>query len=84
MRQLFQAALLGRQVSHSGSQKTCILSLMQSQEDLVLLRKLIEDGKVMPVIDGYYPLSKTTDAFWHIEKQHPKGKIVITIEHHVR
>ena len=34
----------------------------------------------MPVIDGCYPLSKTAEAFWYFEKEHPKGKVVITME----
>ena len=32
----------------------------------------------MPVIDGCYPLSKTPEAFWYFEKEHPRGKIVIS------
>ncbi len=34
----------------------------------------------MPVIDGCYPLSKIVEAFWYFEKEHPKGKVVITVE----
>ena len=48
--------------------------------DLVYIKELLESGKIMPVIDGCYPLSKTPEAFWYFEKVHPKGKVVITMQ----
>jgi NADPH:quinone reductase-like Zn-dependent oxidoreductase len=45
------------------------------------MKELIESGKVIPVIDGCYPLSKIAEAFWYFEKEHAKGKVVITMEH---
>ncbi len=84
MFQLFQAALQGRQTSKTGSQKTYAVSLVQNQKDLVLMKELLETGKVIPVIDACYPLSKIADAFWNFEKEHAKGKIVISVVHNVR
>ena len=81
MLQLFQAALQGRRTSKIGGQKIFIASLVQNQKDLVFMKELLETGKVVPVIDGCYPLSKTAEAFQYYEKVHPKGKIVITVEH---
>jgi NADPH:quinone reductase-like Zn-dependent oxidoreductase len=80
MLQLAQAASNRRKVSRAGSQKIYIASLVQSQKDLILIKELLESGKIMPVIDGCYPLSKTPEAFWYFEKVHPKGKVVITTE----
>ena len=80
MLQLIQAALLGRQTSKTGNRKTYVVTLVQSQKDLILMKELLESGKVVPVIDGCYPLSKTPDALWYFEKEHAKGKIVITVE----
>ena len=80
MIQLIQAASKGKQTSKTGGQKTYITSLVQSQKDLILIKELIESGKIMPVIDGCYPLSKTAVAFWYFEKAHPKGKVVINVE----
>ena len=82
MLQLFQAALQGRQTSKTGGQKTYVISLTQSQDDLVFMKKLLESGKVIPIIDGYYPLTKIVDAFRYFEKVHARGKVVITMEHH--
>ena len=81
MIQLFQAALQGRRTSKARSQKTYVASLVQSQKDLVFMKELLESGKVVPVIDGCYPLSKTAEAFRYFEKVHARGKVVITVEH---
>ena len=81
MVQLFQAATQGRRISKTGSQKTYVVSLVQNQKDLVLMKELLESGKVIPVIDGCYPLSETAKAFRYFEKVHPKGKIVIIVEY---
>jgi len=80
MAQLIQAATNTKEGSRAGSQKICVLTLKQNQQDLAFVKELIESGKIMPVIDECYPLTKTTEAFWYFEKQHPKGKVVITIE----
>jgi hypothetical protein len=31
------------------------------------------------VIDGCYPLSQTAEAFRYYEKEHPRGKVVISM-----
>ena len=50
-----------------------------TNKDLVVLKDLIEAGKVTPVIDRTYPLSETPEAFRYLEKEHAKGKVVITL-----
>ena len=52
-----------------------------NHEDLVVLKELIEAGKVTPVIDRTYPLSETPEAFRYLEEDHARGKVVITVEH---
>jgi NADPH:quinone reductase-like Zn-dependent oxidoreductase len=47
-------------------------------EDLALLRKLTEAGKITPVIDRTYPLSETPAAIRYLEEGHARGKVVIT------
>ena len=80
MRQLFQAASYKRGNSDTGGQKTCVVSLVQNQKDLIFIKELLESGKIRPVIDACYPLSKTSDAFWYFEKEHPRGKVVISMD----
>jgi len=48
-------------------------------EDLVVLKELIEVGKVTPVIDRTYPLSEASQAIGHVAEGHARGKVVITV-----
>jgi NADPH:quinone reductase-like Zn-dependent oxidoreductase len=80
MAQLFQAASYKKRNSDTWGQKTVIASLVQSQKDLVFIKELVESGKIMPIIDGCYPLSQTSEAFWYLEKVHPMGKVVIIVQ----
>lgn len=50
-----------------------------NKEDLLLLKELIEAGKVTPVIDRTYPLSETADAIRYLETGRARGKVVITV-----
>ena len=50
-----------------------------SQEDLQLLKKLIETGKVTPLIDRVYPLSEAPEAIRHLAEGHARGKIVLAV-----
>ncbi len=47
--------------------------------DLVVLKELIESGKVTPVIDRTYGLSEVPEAIRYVEEGHAKGKVVITV-----
>jgi NADPH:quinone reductase-like Zn-dependent oxidoreductase len=48
--------------------------------DLAVLRDLMQEGKVKPVIDREYPLSATPEALRYLEEGHARGKVVVTIE----
>lgn len=48
------------------------------QAGLDLLGKLVQTGKIHPVIDRRYPLSDTRDALAYIETGHPRAKVIIT------
>jgi NADPH:quinone reductase-like Zn-dependent oxidoreductase len=79
MLQLFQAASQARQTAKMADQETHVLSLMQNQKDLIVLKELLETGKIVPIIDRCYPLNKTAEALWYFEKEHAQGKVVVTI-----
>ena len=46
--------------------------------DMIVLRELIESGKVTPVIDRTYPLAEVPEAIRYLEEGHVRGKVVIT------
>ena len=63
------------------SQKLVIFFLAKpSKEDLTIMRKLIETGKITPVIDRHYQLSEAPDAIRYLEEGHARGKVIITLE----
>src|SRR6266511_779877 len=48
-------------------------------KDLVVLKELIEAGKIKPVIGSRYPLRQVPAAVAEIEAGHGRGKVVITV-----
>ena len=79
--QIFQALLLGPLKSKSGGKKITSLTAHANQKDLVILKELLEGGKIVPAIDRTYPLSETAEALRYLGAGHARGKIVITVEH---
>jgi NADPH:quinone reductase-like Zn-dependent oxidoreductase len=47
--------------------------------DLVVLKELIEAGKVTPVIDRTFPLNATPEAIRYVGERSTQGKTVITV-----
>ena len=79
MAQMSEAMLQGPWKSMTGSKNMRILLARPNQKDLAFMKELLEAGKVVPVIDRCYPLSKVPEAIRYPEKGHARGNVVITI-----
>ena len=75
---IFQALLLGPWIALTGRKKLGLLIYKQNK-DLVVMKELLEAGKVVPVIDRRYPLREVAEALRYFGEGHVKGKVVITV-----
>jgi NADPH:quinone reductase-like Zn-dependent oxidoreductase len=51
----------------------------ENHEDMIVLKDLIESGKIAPVIDRTYPLREVPEAIRYLEQGHARGKVVIIV-----
>ncbi len=79
MSQVYQAMLLGSLLSMGNDKVLTNLASMPDNEDLTLVKELIEAGKVKPIIDSCYPLDEVAAALRHYGDGHSRGKVIITM-----
>jgi NADPH:quinone reductase-like Zn-dependent oxidoreductase len=60
-------------------QRLRMLTSKPNQEDLQVLRELIEVGKLRPLVGRTYPLGEVPEAMRALEAGKTRGKIVITV-----
>jgi NADPH:quinone reductase-like Zn-dependent oxidoreductase len=78
--QMLQGMLLAPLLSRAGDKKMTGVITNANQRDLVVLKELIEAGKVVPVIDRSYPLNEVREAIQYVLQGHPRGKVIITVK----
>jgi NADPH:quinone reductase-like Zn-dependent oxidoreductase len=61
------------------SQKLGTFIAAVNAKDLLVLKELIEAGKVTPVMDRTYALSESSDAIRYLEKGRARGKVAILV-----
>ncbi len=75
---MWQSAFLGPFISKFGNGRVMFLLANDSRADLLHMVELYEAGKVVPVIDGCYPLSETGEALRRVGDKQSRGKVIIT------
>jgi NADPH:quinone reductase-like Zn-dependent oxidoreductase len=65
--------------SRFSAQKAIGFLATANRDDLVVLRDLIEAGKLSPVIDRTYPFDQVPEAIRYVETGRARGKVVITV-----
>jgi NADPH:quinone reductase-like Zn-dependent oxidoreductase len=54
-------------------------SMPERKKQMVVLKQLMESGKLTPVIDRTYPLGEVPEAIRYLEEGHARGKVIITV-----
>ena len=72
---LLKAQLLSR----FGGRRIASFLARGRHDDLIVLKELVESGKLSPVIDRQYPLSEVPDAVRYMGTGDARGKIVISV-----
>lgn len=78
LNQVIKAVLFGGILS-LGGKKLRSLSAKPDAEDLEFVIRLVEEGKINPVIDRRYPLAETAEAVRYQSSGHAMGKIIIEV-----
>lgn len=71
--------LTGRVFAPFVRQRVIQLAEKASKENFSALRELAEAGKITPVVERMYPLSEAPEAIRHLEVEHARAKIVVTV-----
>ena len=78
--QVLQALFLGPIISRLGSRKIRFMGIATTpKQDLLILKELLETGKIVPIIDKSYPLNETAEAIKYLMTEHARGKVVIEV-----
>lgn len=76
---IFRVMFLGSLISMISSKKMGLLLHKPDANDLEILKALIEEGKVTPIIDKCYSLNDVSEAFKYYGKGLVQGKVVIFV-----
>ncbi len=75
MARIFQLMFM----SMTGTKNMNLMVANINQKDLLIIKELLEAGKIKPIIDKRYSLNETAEALRYLEEGHARGKVVITV-----
>jgi NADPH:quinone reductase-like Zn-dependent oxidoreductase len=75
--QVIKSMLFGKLIS-TGGKKMRFLKAKPCAKDLEFIIRLVEEGKIKPVIDRQYCLEETAAAMRYISQGHARGKVIIS------
>lgn len=78
-KQLLHGMFLAPMVLRFGTRKMRAMMTRGSAEDLAFLTRLIEAGKVVPVIDRVYLLRDVAEGMRYLMAGHSRGKVVLRV-----
>jgi NADPH:quinone reductase-like Zn-dependent oxidoreductase len=67
-------------ISKLGSKRVVLPIPRARKEDILLFKRLLEDGEYRAVIDRTYPLEEIVDASRYVETQQKTGNVVLTVD----
>ncbi len=76
---LFQVMLFGSVISRIMRRKLKCLMAKPNRSDLIILKDMIEAGKIVPFIDRTYNLSEIPTAIRQLEQRQVRGKVAISV-----
>jgi NADPH:quinone reductase-like Zn-dependent oxidoreductase len=62
-----------------GPQKVALFIAKLTKDDLLFLQKLVEEGRISPLIDRCYELNRVPEAMNYMGEGHARGKIVVRV-----
>lgn len=76
---LFQVLLMGPWIRRTTGKNLRLLAVPQNRKDLISITELCQSGKIVPIIDKSYLLSKVPEALRYVTDGRAKGKVVIRV-----
>jgi 2-desacetyl-2-hydroxyethyl bacteriochlorophyllide A dehydrogenase len=80
LRLLFKFMMESPWYNKMTSQKLEMLDMEINVQDLTYLTKLLDEGKIVSVVDRYYSLSQVKEAMEYLIEGHARGKVIIRVD----